>query len=160
MVVGTLNCSILVGTLKSRQGVRQGARQVSTNILGFKVPTTMWQHGVRGARQGTRQVCCLSLSLPPHGGGDLKFQYGGGDTKIQYKMLYGHGPREQDKGARQGSETGTEMGARQVCCLSLPLPPHGGGTLNSSMVVGTLKFSIKYYMGHGPREQDREQDKR
>ena len=70
----------------ARQGVRQGARQgarqgemgqdefmlgfrVPTNILGFKVPTTMWQHGVRGARQ----VCCLSLSLPPHGGGDLKF---------------------------------------------------------------------------------------
>ena len=44
MVVGTLHCSILVGTPKPRQGVRQGVRQVPTKILGFKVPTTMWQH--------------------------------------------------------------------------------------------------------------------
>ena len=44
MVVGTLHCSILVGILKPRQGARQGVRQVPTKILGFKVPTTMWQH--------------------------------------------------------------------------------------------------------------------
>ena len=51
-------------------------------------------------RQGARQVHYLSLPLPPHGGGDLKFLYGGGDTKIQYKMLYG--------GMGQGSETGSK----------------------------------------------------
>ena len=84
MVVGTLHCSILVGTLKPRQGARQGVRQVPTNILTlrspppcgsmtapcltpclgfsvptkmlqFKVPTTMRENGVRGVRQGVRQ---------------------------------------------------------------------------------------------------------
>ena len=73
------------------KGVRQGARQ----------------GGGTGSEMGARQVCCLLLPLPPHGGGDLKFYYGGGDTKIQYKMLYG---------ARQGSETGSKTG-------TLPLTP-------------------------------------
>ena len=33
------------------------------------------------------------------------------------------------------------------------------GTLNSSIVMGTLKSSINVIWGHWPREQDREQDK-
>ena len=62
-------------------------------------------------------------------------------------MLYGHGPREQDreqdKGARQGVRWEQDrFAASRSHCSHMVV-----GTLNSSMVVGTLKFSIKCYMG-------------
>ena len=56
--------------------------------------TRGWNREQDGSKMGARQVCCLLLPLPPHGGGDLKFYYGGGDTNIQHKMLYRGKTRE------------------------------------------------------------------
>ena len=63
-------------------------------------------------RLGARQVCCLSLPLPPHGGGDLKFYYGGGYSKIQYKMLYGGMGQESKTGSKTRGETGGNTGSK------------------------------------------------
>ena len=49
-------------------------------------------------------------------------------------------------GAKQGVRQGVGQGARQVHSLLLPLTHMVEVTLNSSMVVGTLKSSIKCYI--------------
>ena len=48
--------------------------------------------------------------------------------------------------ASKGARHGARQGARQVHSLLLPLPHMVEVTLNSSMVVGTLKSSMKCYM--------------
>ena len=50
------------------------------------------------------------------------------------------------KGVRHGARQGVRQGARQVHSLLLPLPHMVEVTLNSSIVVGTLKSSMKCYM--------------
>ena len=55
-------------------------------------------------------------------------------------------PKGAIHGARQGVRQGVRQGARQVHSLLLPLPHMVEVTLNSSMVVGTLKSSMKCYM--------------
>ena len=102
MVVGTLHCSILVGTLKPRQGVRQGVRQVPTNILGFKVPTTMWQH------DSPRLTPCLSFSVPTK---MLRFKV---PTTMRENGVRGGETRSEtggETGSKIGSETGGETGS-------------------------------------------------
>ena len=100
MVVGTLHCSILVGTLKPRQGVRQGVRQAPTNILGFKVPTTMWQH------DSPLSCPCLGFSVPTK---MLQFKV---PTTMRENGVRGvrQGVRQE---VRQGARQGVRQGARQ-----------------------------------------------
>ena len=78
------------------KGARQGGRQGSET----------------GSETGARQVCCLLLPLPAHGGGDLKFQYGGGYTKIHYKILYGGMGQQSKTGTKTRGETGGNIGSK------------------------------------------------
>ena len=57
MVVGTLNCSILVGTLKPRSGVRQGVRQGARQGARQGTSETSSKTGDKtGSETGARQV--------------------------------------------------------------------------------------------------------
>ena len=58
------------------------------------------------------------------------------------------------QGARQGDGTQSEMGARQVCCLLLPLPPHGSGDLK--FYYGGRDTKIQYKMLYGGMGQGSE----
>ena len=95
MVVGTLHCSILVGTLQPRQGVRQAVRQGVTQ--GVRQGARHWvrQGGKTGVKQGAKQgvnraPCLVPSPHAPHGGGDLTLQHFGGDPKTQYNFTLCH----------------------------------------------------------------------
>ena len=62
-------------------------------------------------------------------------------------MLYEHGPREQDREQDKGVRQGVRRKQDSFAASHSHCPHMVVGTLNSSMVVGTLKFSIKCYMG-------------
>ena len=99
MVVGTLHCSISVGTLKPRQGARQGVRQVPTNILGFKVPPPC------GSMTAPCLAPCLGFSVPTK---MLQFKV---PTTMRENGVRGGETRSETEG-ETGSKTGSETGGK------------------------------------------------
>ena len=119
MVVGTLNSSMVVGTLKSSIKYYMGMGQGSKT--GSKT---------RGARQGVRREqdrFAASRSHYPHMVvGTLNSSMVVGTLKFSIKCYMGAWAKRARQGARQGTRQGATQGARQggrqVHSFLLPLP--------------------------------------
>ena len=62
-------------------------------------------------------------------------------------MLYGHGPREQDREQDKGVRQGVRWEQDRFAASHSHCPHMVVGTLNSSMVVGALKIQYKMLYG-------------